>query len=200
MLFACKDKSTSAKENNSTTSNTQNNSENIQRNYIPEFQKIEDVITNHNYIRKYKLDASENYFKLTDDNIRIVIPIPDEKMKILDVFNVTDSSKQKKINAIVVHLSNGSTEETDNTITHTLTSDLKISKIKGLSKEHLKDGKLKVYIINEDVLDEGERKMFMKCASQETDYSEKFCDLDTGELNDEGIRPREQEGDIITGG
>ncbi len=185
---------------NPTTTVTPKNSKNRQGYYTPENQQFDRVPDDNNYKRKYKLDASENYFKLTDDNIRIVIPIPDEKMKIIDVFNVTDSSKQKKINAIVVHLSNGSNKETDDTITHTLTSNLKISKIKGLSKEHLKDGKLKVYIINEDVLDEGERKMFIKCSSQETDYSEKTCNLDTGELEGEGLRPNEQEGDIITGG
>lgn len=202
IVFGCtekKDGNKNQEKNSSTT--TKEDKKQQDSIYVPDAQKTEKINNNDRYNKKYKLKPAENNFNIANDNISVVIPVTDANMKIVEVFNVSDYTGQQKLNAIVIHLSNGSNVPTSDTITHKITSDLEISKIAGLSKTHLKDGKLKVYIINEDVLDEKERSAFITCASNETDYSEKTCDLETGEpQKGEGFRPREQEGDIITGG
>lgn len=200
-LVGCKEKTTTEKEEIPTATNSiQKSSEKLKSFYVPKHQKTERVDDYSRYPKKYKLHPDENNYKIDDDNIRVTIPVSDGKMKIMNVFNVSDYSNNKKFNAIVIHLSNGSNSGTSDTVTHKIISDLKISKITSLSASHLKEGKLKVYLINEDFLDADEINAFIKCASQEIGYTENTCDLNTGKPQKTIILPREQEGDIITGG
>jgi hypothetical protein len=172
--------------------------------YVPLTQENIKLVSGDSYKVKYLLKASENYFNLKGNNIHIVIPNSGENMRIQEVFNVSDYSLKKKFNAIVVNITNGSVAPTKDTVTHKLIADLELSKIRGLSIDHMKDGNLKVFIINEDILDDNERMSFVKCTTQETGYSHKECNLDTAVLYEKDdlkpFRPREQEGDIITGG
>lgn len=175
--------------------------------YIPKNQVNKPLEEGDSYNTKHLLKDDENNFKLANDNIHVVIPNSDEKMEILDVFNVSNYSDSKKLNAIVIHISNGTDEETNETVTHKLIADIKISKINGLSQDHLTDKSLKVFIINEEEIDINEKNSFKKCAQQESDYSHKECNLITSKLYEKDdkkslaiTKPREQEGDIITGG
>jgi hypothetical protein len=173
--------------------------------YVPKVQENIPIEENDNYPKKHVLKDSENYFKISDDNIHVVIPNSDEAMKIIDVFNVSDYNTTRNYNAIVIHMSNGSTNVTAEAVTHKVISNLKISKIKGLSKKNLEDGNLKVFIINEDIIDSNEKAAFKDCVKKETAYSHNKCKLpeEIMALDDKGdpiFKPREQEGDIITSG
>ena len=173
--------------------------------YVPTNQVNKPLEDGDSYEKKHVLKESENNFKITSDNIHVVIPNSDENMKILDVFNISDYNNKRNYNAIVIHLSNGLITSTSNIVSHKLIADLKISKITGFSKKYLKDGNLKVYIINEDVIDASEKSAFIECAKKETAYSHNKCTLpqEIMALDANGnpvFKPREQEGDIITGG
>jgi len=173
--------------------------------YIPTYQENKPIEEGDNYPKKHVLNENENYFKIDDDKIHVVIPNSDSDMRIKNVFNVSDYNQNRNLNAIVIHISNGETPDTNDTVTHKLVSDLKISEIDGLSNQHLKDKQLKVFVINEDIIDEGEKTTFKNCAKQELDYSHMECNLITGKLYEKDqiapiTKPREQEGDIITGG
>lgn len=203
LLTGCKEEASSSKNEKislDTEVKVLKSSEKSRLLYKPQLQKTERVNDPSRYPKKYKLHPDENNFNIGEDNISVVIPVSDSKMTIKNVFNVSDYSNNKTFNAIVIHLSNGLSTVTPDSVSHKIISDLKISKISGLSANYLKEGKLKVYIINEDILDEDEKNAFIKCASQETDYSDLSCNIDTGDLEGESIRPKEQEGDIITGG
>ena len=225
---SCKDKNTSAEENSTDQEVAPTPVDESQKqevdsttviinNYKPRKQSNVPIEDTDNYRRKHILKdgkSGENYFKIEDDLIRVVIPNSDEKMKIKEVFNVSDYSGNKDYNAIVINIWNGKTSRTKATVTHKIKADLKISKIQGLSKEKLKNGNLKVYILNEDIVDDEEKENLKKCASKEKDYGYMECDLRCGVLfeseddawgNCDGqinpqFQPREQEGDIITGG
>lgn len=181
--------------------------------YKPKNQKNIKIRGDEGYLRKHVLKDSENSFNVNDNIIKVVIPNSDEKMEIIDVFNVSNYENNNQYNAIVIHMSNGSDDYTKDEVTHKLEATLFISKINGLKKEKLQNGNLKVYVINEDVIDDEERSYFKKCALMEEKFSHLECDLRCGELyeSEEKIgaeckntvqtaRPREQEGDIIIGG
>lgn len=173
--------------------------------YMPSYQENKPIEQGDKYPKKHVLNENENYFKIDDDIIHVVIPNSDSDMRIKNVFNVSDYNQKRNLNAIVIHISNGGTLDTNDTVTHKLISDLKISEIDGLSNQHLKDKQLKVYVINEDIIDEREKTTFTNCAKQELGYSHLECNLLTGKLYEQDkikplTKPREQEGDIIVGG
>lgn len=226
---SCKDKNTSTEENSTNQEVAPTPADESQKqeidsttiilnNYKPRVQDNVPIEDTDSYSRKHILidgKSGENYFKIEEDLIRVVIPNSDKDMKIMNVFNVSDYSNNKDYNAIVINIWNGKKARTANTVTHKLKADLKISKIQGLSKEKLKSGNLKVYILNEDIVDDKEKDNLKKCASTEQIYGYKECDLVCGilfesqtdpngvnckEKNANLIQPREQEGDIITGG
>jgi hypothetical protein len=181
--------------------------------YKPDDQRNIKVEPGDRYERKHLLEESENSFNLKDEVINVVIPNSDEKMEIINVFNISNYKGDNDYNAIVIHINNDSDDTTDDKITHKLKASLKISKIIGLDMKKLKNGNLKVYIINEDIIDEEEIAYFKQCASMETKFSHLECDLRCGQLYESeekmgascnntvnNTRPREQEGDIIVGG
>lgn len=205
LLVGCdfKKKKEDAKPSPSTTETPEKSADKISLSYMPGIQKNIKINSSDNYQKKYVLREDENRFNIQDNLIRVVIPNADPNMKIVEVFNVSKyNDGLPLINAIVIHLSNGLETPTSETVTHKILADLEISKISGLSKKNLEDGKLKVYIINDKELDSAEKAAFLECARQETDYSHKKCNLDTGSLETlkEVLMPRVQEGDIITGG
>ncbi len=209
-LFCCKDNP--KEEKNSENSMRPEESTNLAEEegvnlltYVPAYQENKPIEQGDNYPKKHVLSENENYFKIDNDIIHVVIPNSDSDMKIKNVFNVSDYNQKRNLNAIVIHISNGRTLDTKDTVTHKLISDLKISEIDGLSNQHLKDKQLKVFVINEDFIDEGEKTTFTNCAKQELDYSHMECNLITGRLYEKDnikplTKPREQEGDIIIGG
>ncbi len=184
---------------NPTTTVTQKNSENHQGFYTPENQKIEPVNDRHGYQKKYKLKPDENHFTIAQNKIRVVIPVTLGNLKIQTIVNVSDY-KNKIFNAIIIHLTNGFTNGTPKDVSHRIIADLEIAKITGLSKENLKDGQLKVYIINTTNLDAHLINNFIECAATETAYNDSICVLSDEIAKSKDAKPREQEGDIITGG
>lgn len=194
--------------------------------YEPENQRNIRVGKDNAYSRKHKLKGGENYFDTKEKKINVVIPNSVEDMKIIDVFNISDYSNDKSFNAIVINIYHGSPNRTNDTITHKLQAEIEIDKIEGLSIDKLKGSNLKVYIINDGDINDEIKEVFKKCASKETEYSYKECDLRCGELYEQCgesqdcsdwqdgnkdctkqgkvnmLVPREQEGDIIppTGG
>ena len=219
VLICCKNEEKNESTNSEIKSEKKEKANSVQENKLDTSSvqiKQNNIVleTGDSYSIKYVLKETENNFDLSKDNIHVVIPNSSSNMKILDVFNVSDYNANRNLNAIVIHISDLTSSTTNNTVTHKLIADIKIPSIAGLSKDHLKDGNLKVFILNEDVLDSIEKKVFMNCVKQEIGYSHKECNLFTGLLyekdddfinqkdDDEPIlpRPREQEGDIITGG
>ena len=219
VLICCKNEEKNESTNSEIKSEKKEKANSVQENKLDTSSvqiKQNNIVleTGDSYSIKYVLKETENNFDLSKDNIHVVIPNSSSNMKILDVFNVSDYNANRNLNAIVIHISDLTSSTTNNTVTHKLIADIKIPSIADLSKDHLKDGNLKVFILNEDVLDSIEKKVFMNCVKQEIGYSHKECNLFTGLLyekdddfinqkdDDEPIlpRPREQEGDIITGG
>lgn len=208
ILFCCKNEEKKESTNSEIKSEKkqviQSSKEDILDTYVPVIQNNILLEPGDSYSSKHLLKDSENNFDLTDNNIRVVIPNSRSKMKILDVFNISNYNTTPNLNAIVIHISDSTSDITNDTVTHKLIADIKISKINGLSTDHLRDGKLKVFIINEDILDNKEKAAFAICAKQEIQYSHLECNLDNGQLYEKDVqvpfKPREQEGDIITGG
>ena len=209
VLICCKNEEKNESTNSEIKSEKKEKANSVQENKLDTSSvqiKQNNIVleTGDSYSIKYVLKETENNFDLSKDNIHVVIPNSSSNMKILDVFNVSDYNANRNLNAIVIHISDLTSSTTNNTVTHKLIADIKIPSIADLSKDHLKDGNLKVFIINEDKLDKNEKAALEKCVTQETQYSHMECGLDSGILYEKDVqvpfRPREQEGDIITGG
>lgn len=212
IFISCKsDKKTETPQETTIKENVATPDRQEETNTYKPIQKLNAVNNSSNYTKHLLVDT-ENYYTVSEDKIHVEIPISDKEVEIIDVFNVSDYNQNgHNYNAIVLHLTNNKSTRTGNKVTHKIISDLKISKIKGLDKKMLSDKnhELKVYIINEDILDSDEKKAFIECVKDEADYtSHKECDLDKSilyesnpkENKEDFIRPREQEGDIIIGG
>jgi hypothetical protein len=177
--------------------------------YIPIQKRISIKKGNPKNYTKHLLKDNENSFKVDTDRIHVEIPISSKNLKIIEVFNVSDYSKERKYNAIVIVLSDNTGSRSGKDVSHTIVSDLLISKIVGLNKDYLKqEGKLKVYIINDDSIGDKEKNVFKECAKQEKNYkSHMECNLVSSQLYekdddlklDDVRKPSEQEGDIIPG-
>jgi hypothetical protein len=143
---------------------------------------------------RYSLDnKKENYFNVKNDKIFVYIPITENKLYIEQVVNVSSNN----LNSIVIVLNGNQGDKTNGKpITGYIKSEILISKIKGLDIKKLeKHDSLKVFIIHDDAFKKDDlKKYFIECVKNDgTIYTDNIC---------KGIpkKPREQEGDIITGG
>lgn len=145
-----------------------------------------------------------NSFKTDDNEIYLKFPVhnpKDKKIEIVDVLNVSS----EKLNAIVVLL-NGldgmKTLEID--ADHFIKTTIKIDKVEGLSKSMMASHKnLKVYIFHDDAFYSDELiNDFKACVKNDgNEYIENVCEsFSPPKSKIDVTRPREQGGDIITGG
>lgn len=152
----------------------------------------------------YKTSSIDyNSFKTDDNEIYLKFPVhnpKDKKIEIVDVLNVSSDN----LNAIVVLL-NGldgmKTLEID--ADHFIKTTIKIDKVEGLSKSMMAlHENLKVYVFHDNAFYSDKLiKDFKRCVEKDKNtYKKDTCALSLPIFKKQITRPREQEGDIITGG
>nr|WP_321227702.1 hypothetical protein [uncultured Psychroserpens sp.] len=149
--------------------------------------------------KKYKLTDSKNLFTTSENKIHLEIPISNPKLWIKSVVNISNYEGDSKVNAILILLapSDEIYEETRDSPTLLIKTDLEISKISGLRKDLLKlHQKLKVYIYYDDNITNCIIDDYKNCV-QHNEYSSIFCPLNLppGTVG----APREQGGGVIGG-
>jgi hypothetical protein len=172
--------------------------------YQTELSAQERTIYNSRHFDTNGIPGNSFNTKINDGEIYLKFPIYNPPNKTNEIVDVLDVST-KDINAIVVLLNkvDGAITRKDDT-SHFLTTTIKIDKVIGLCKSNLaKHKQLKVYVFHDDAFYvDGLLNNFKGCvAAMGAKYTSDPCGLPFAltALFDEK-KPREQEGDIITGG
>lgn len=152
----------------------------------------------------FKVESIDyNTFKTDKGELYLKFPVYNPSGKTMEIRDIINASSED-LNAIVV-LVDGIDGEKNRAsgATHFIEATAQINRITGLSKAMLADHKqLKVYILHDtafysDNLIDG----FRACVESDgTEYEANICELPPPVLILDIKRPREQEGDIITGG
>ena len=151
--------------------------------------------------RRYRCeDRNANYFKLDKNLIRIEIPVTHKSLRIRKKpVNISSPT----INAILILIKGDKKHTSCDGIVKTLNKEYRISRIKTLDKERLKqDKKLIVVVFNNDKLSKQDIQDFKDLIKASTSYQKAIDRLNLLNNCDEKpllpiFRPRESGGDII---